>query len=449
MSIGAGKPEQLHVGSGRLRINGMDLGQLNDAYVTRGVEKLSHMTNFTPEYGVDHVLPMSRQWGVGGRLDKPFNPQNLNLGTGAAGYSGVPYDFSLPGSRVDLDIAALGNTKRQLTGYSRLVANEDGIGIYSPLPYPISQSGNTQAQSFILTVRNVGYTGGTPLGYSAFIAVGHTSGAGANTSLPSRIEIVPYTAAADALTAYLKIDTNGSGNAQPTHYSLYRADAARLPNGQYEFTTAFTLVTAFTNEVLGAVPGAGYWTITQNGALAPFLNNNPVAGAYSSPITVQQYEDNNTLTSLVFALDYLFEWNHEAGAAIKIAPSPTTAVAGRRIKWVYWYDTLNVALLPMHTVGTNPILPVEFELVLPNKKSKIIWDFFKGQIDSSNEIRPSSQDWTGSNLDIMALDASDVYPNWGYGRIIVIGELTEEIMNYANFGFGSEQTLLANQTTHG
>lgn len=446
----------LVLGGGRVRADGRMVGQVRGCYVDRAVSKAMHDTNFGLEFKTDHVLAIKTAFTLGWTFEE-VQPINANMLVGQPGYSIVPFDRSLPGLRRTPDLLQYGTTRQQYVEYPRLFQDDPSKGnprnVWSPLLYPLAaQNSEAHGTPVSLSIINKDFNG-TLLGYVAFIVV--TSTAGADVSMPSPIEIVPYSAAADKLRL-----TFFPGANPGTTYTLYRCDAVRQTNGEFQLAVTdvdMKIITAFTNEVFPAANPDGSYTVEQNALLVDLTCNNPQgAGTPTIPIVVESYDaTDGSFQTCRWPRDFLYEVNDGGGGKIRATPltqlgeaAAITNLHGRNVKVTYWYDIARVRELPLHASGENPIVEVTLEILFPDQESKMIWHFYRVQVNGNMRIAVNETDWMGVDFTAETLDASNVYPKYGFGYMQLVGPIVDEIHAYGNQPFDGIREALGNNMTH-
>ena len=452
--------QALVLGGGRVRADGRPVGQVRGCYVDRAVSKAMHDTNFGLEFKTDHVLAIKTAYTLGWTFEE-VQPVNANMLVGQPGYGMVPYDRSLPGPRRSPDLIQYSTTRRQYVERPRLFQDNPSallpVNTWAPLLYPIAAQ-NTEAHSTptSISIVNKDFTG-TLVGYLAFVI--ETNTAGADPSLPSDIAIVPYSATSDTLRL-----TFFAGGNPGTTYTIYSTDCVRNNNSEFEFATVdvnFLNIVAFTDQALPAPNADGSYTIEQ-GIASEDLDCRAVnvngAAIPLNPTIVNSYEEvTGAFQVCSFPRDYLYDVNDGGGGKIKATPntqlgeaSPITNVHGRPIEVTYWYDIALIRELPLHTSGENPVIEITLEILFPDQESKMIWHFYKAQVNGNMRIAVNETDWMGVDFTAETLDASGIYPKFGFGYMQLIGPIVEEIHAFGNQPFdGIRNALGGNQTTYG
>ena len=117
----------------------------------------------------------------------------------------------------------------------------------------------------------------------------------------------------------------------------------------------------------------------------------------------------------------------------------------------YYYNTAEVAEAPIGTSGgENPVVSANCEVLFPDNQSKIIFNIWRMQVNTSMSFATSERDWTGIPFAGDTLDASDIYPDYPYGYMQVVGPLARRILEGGNrpvLNGEFEQNDLGNRTT--
>ena len=126
-----------------------------------------------------------------------------------------------------------------------------------------------------------------------------------------------------------------------------------------------------------------------------------------------------------------------------------TGLGGTVCKVDYTYDIGRLRELPLDASGRNPILPVTLEVLFPDLDSKLIWHFFRAQVNTNLRFATSDTDWYGQDFTCETLDDSNIHPAFGFGYIQLVGDnIVEEIQQYNNIPYGITRLLEENQTSY-
>lgn len=438
--------KSLVLGGGHVKAETRLVGQTRGCYVERSVQKATHDSNYGLEFRTDHVLTIKTGYMVGWTFEE-INPANANLMVGGPGYGIVPIDRSLPGPRRNPAMLAYGATRRIHREQAQLIRNEKGQGVNYPLTYKLANASNPAVDPPEIAILNTDFTG-TVTGYKAFVLTGELA-AGLDRSLISNIEIVPYTALADDLVLTVKIVPTG---VLATFYSLWVATVTRsATTGEFTFTSAFVNMTDFYQQALPAPSGDGTYSITAGLAAAPLRINSPVGAVNPpNPVTVSRKTTlTGVLTPAVFPTDYTYTTDEKGGGAIRLTPNSAIG-QGETVVVDYYYDITQIRELPLVSLGRNPTLSVTLEILFPDLSSKMIWHFFKAQINTQLRVASAETDWMGVDVTLETLDASDVYSKYGFGYLQLVGPITDYIKEWGNIGDGLNDVLNlpANHTTY-
>lgn len=437
----------LLLGGGLIRAHGRHVGQITGAYVERSVDKVRHDTNFGLEYKTDHVIAIKTGYNLGWTFQE-VQPGAMNLLLGSPGYGAVPWDRSLPGERRSPRLLSYSASRRLHTEHPRMLLDDDDIGVWYPLTYPIAMANVNAEVPFRIQMDNTSIAGGV-VGYRAFIVI-HAEAAGANPSICSNIEFVPYSTYLSE-NMQLTMYHDGVMNAADT-YSIYAADVTRHANGEFEFTSSFCELVAFQDQVVAGLQADGRtYVIAANGVAIPLMVSSAVATSgcspWTPPINISQYGTwNGAEVTTQFPQDWIFEDSYEGSGKIKLSYN-SGLTDGEVLKAVYWYDVADVRELPLAPSGANPIIELDLEILFPDMESKMLWHFYRAQINSGTRFSPNEADWTGMDFVAETLDASDRYPRYGFGYMQLIGPICAEILEWGNFPFGIEKTLASNQNS--
>jgi hypothetical protein len=238
-------------------------------------------------------------------------------------------------------------------------------------------------------------------------------------------------------------------------FSIYFATCTYSPTTrEFTFTGPFQRLTEFHNSRLSYyTPNAdGSYTIVDNSDSTPIpLRPVCVVAAIEPPIpctVTYPLAGVGTPTAASFPEDFLYEVTKEGGGALKISGS-AVLTSGVPVTVTYWYDINTIRELPLIGSGTNPIVECDLEILFPDQESKMIWHFYKLQVNSDMRIATAETDWMGVDFAGQTLDASEIYPRYGFGYLQLIGPIAEEIVQYGNQPYdGLVNALAANQTSY-
>lgn len=453
----------LMLGGARIRVYDREVGQVKGSYVERAVTKASHDTNFGLEFRTDHVIAIKTAYTVGWTFEE-MQPPNANLLVGAPGYSIVPQDRSLPGGRISPALLTYGNTRRKYTEYVRMLRDRTvtiapaGVvqpypGIWHGLLYPIATLASGAMNPVQISVFNTDFTGtllDPVTGYVA-VAISVMDGIGAE-SLPSNIEYAPLSAADDDLS--LTWIPNAGPLPIAGKYTIYQGPVSRNANTQlFTHTGPFQDLTGKVKVAWPTANGDGSYTITWKANVVP-LTNEPVC-----PIDVSLFDDaTQTWVKKSWPEDFQYETKKNGGGLVRLSPvsaldpavSPAiVGLGGGILKVDYYYDIKRIRELPLDASGRNPIVPVTLEVLFPDMDSKMIWHFFRAQVNTNMRFATNDNDWYGQDFVCETLDDSNLHPAYGFGYVQLVGDnLVDEIHRYNNLPFGINQALGSNQTSY-
>lgn len=472
-----GNEKPLLLGGGQIRVAGRFAGNVTGCYVDKAVNKATHQTNFGLEFRTDHVLAISSAYNLGFTM-MDINPENANLMLGAPGFNAVPTDRSLPGERRDLTLLNYGQNRMQYVEETKLKLDIDGKAVWSPLIYPIAAANAGALASPIISVTNQAFSGAVG-SYLAYCFAVRNTGAASTQSLPSNIEFTPFTAGAPGHEALLGalVPPQGTTYINTDEFSIYQATVTRDPVTQeWDFSggSGMELVdvavpagtdTGFDWVALG-VPVAGSpnngWLIDGDSTSGTFygvdwygdtMTTSTAIPPSMVPITVKTYDPISTpsvplYVTMTWLVDFMYEQNRYAGGSVK-------TTYGSRILHAdtcnisYYYDAAQVREMPLIGMGQNPIIPMTLEIVYPDNRSKMIWHFFKVQINTNMRLATNENDWMGVDFTGETLDASDIYPRYGFGYVQFTGPIIDLIKEFGNIPFGNTEALSLNQTSFG
>jgi len=441
--------------TGQARVYGRHVGQVRNIRIDRRVGKAAHETNYGLEFKTDHVIAIRTAYSVGFTFEE-IQPANANLMLGAPGYGMVPVDRTMPGLRRTPAMLAYGTTRRQFTETAQLYLDDvHSLGVLNELMYPIVPQNSAAISAPEIAVINNDFTG-TIVGYYAVVVSG-SGAARANESLPSNIEIVPYSSVEDTFTITYK-----HGTVQGTHWNVYLSTMKPKSGVGHSFLGGFKLMDNFTSIIWGGLTEVtnadGTITLIGDGeAVDPVtLEFDPAGdgavgvGVPVTPIDVLYYHaTTGALTSAVWCVDFHYDGAYKGGSMVKIAKGSELLASGQPVEIVYWYDVLTMRELPLDASGRSPVVPMTFEYLFPDQESKIIWHFYRVQINSDLSFAANEGDWSGMDFQGETLDATDLYPNYGFGYMQIMGPLAAEIKEFGNIPWNGEYEALSdNQTSY-
>lgn len=447
--------EALHLGDGRIFVGKQYVGQVRATSVQQTIAEVEHESNFGLEYFTDHIVTIRRGYDVSWTFEE-INPKNANMMLAMPGFSGVPFNRSLPGPRLDPSLVAASSYVHTIDMICHLLNDTDGIGQYSPLMYEVC---NADLDSLVLSipeivVNNIDFTG-VVNGYKAICITCNSSENDDLESLPSNIQIIPYTETADDFEITIRNVNPLTGSPLEDEFTVYMADCSIMTDGEFQFDSIFAQFPNF----VGYAPG-GDVPLLIDGYTASDLAFDEALNAVEppTPITVHKAAtgqivsvEGNEITwgttgyEYSWPQDFLYE-NNKAVCHVKMTAG-SSITAGEPLKVTWSYNTLNIRELPFSSSGKNPIVPIVFDILFPDNESRMIWTFFKARMQTSLRFATSGNDWTGQDMTCRTLDASNKYPKYGYGYLQFTGPLVEQIMEYGNTPFGVEKILGKNQTS--
>jgi len=444
----------LMLGGARIRVYDREVGQVRNPYVERAVTKASHDTNYGLEFRTDHVIAIKTAYTIGWTFEE-MQPPNANMLVGAPGYSIVPVDRTLPGGRVSPALLAYGTTRRVYTEYVRMLRDRTDVGllvgassppgVWHGLLYPVATAATGAMEPIQISAYNIDYNGGTPAKWIA-ICIGVRDGTGAE-SLPSNIEYLPLSAVDDDITLTWTLVGSNSVPASGKYWA-YLGDVTRdAVTGQFSHTTAFLDLTGHTDAAWPAANPDGTYTITFKANVVQ-LAKEPIC-----PITVSGFDDTTqAYVAGSWPEDFQYEPRRRGGGQVRLSPTSTLDTAntgGKDLKVDYYYDISRIRELPLDASGRNPILPVTLEVLFPDLDSKMIWHFFRAQVNTNLRFAVNETDWYGQDFTCETLDDSNLHPAYGFGYIQLVGDnIVDEIQKYNNIPFGISQVLGENQTSY-
>lgn len=475
-----GNEKPLLLGDGHIRMAGQFIGNISNAYVDKAVVKATHQTNYGLEYRTDHVLAISTAYNLGFTM-MDINPENVNLLLGSPGFSAVPTDRSLPGERRDISLLSYGLNRMQFTEETKLKLDVDSKALWSPLTYPIAAANAGALVSPIISMSNQAFAGSV-VSYQAYCVLIQNAADPTTQSLPSNIEFVPFNEGPPGHEALLLVLKSPYGHVyvNTDEISIYMADVARDPiTKEWDFSSGtgmnnvFPLISALTdtgwmNEAL-SVPVAGSptdgWLIDGDSTSGTFFGvdlygdtgtsdgaSGPAVAIPTSavPILIQTYASDSIpssqkLTDAVWLVDFMYEQERYAGGSVKLTKNSTITHA-TTCRITYFYDAAQVRELPLIGMGQNPVIPITLDIVYPNGKGKMIWNFYKAQINTNMRMATNANDWWGVDFTAETLDASDLYPRYGFGFVQYTGDLINSIKDHGNIPFGNTVELGTNQS---
>lgn len=444
----------LMLGGARIRAYDREVGQVRGSYVERAVTKASHDTNFGLEFKTDHVIAIKTAYTVGWTFEE-MQPPNANLLVGAPGYSIVPVDRTLPGKRISPALLSYGQTRRLYTEYVRMLRDRTNVytgshaapGVWHNLLYPIATAATGAEVPVQISAYNVDYTGGTISAWKA-MCIGVKDGTGPE-SLPSNIEYVPLSAADDDITLTWMIDKAAGGTVPTTgKYTLYMCVVTHDDvTGMFTFTGPPVSMTGHVDAAWPTANGDGTYTITFKANIVA-LSAEPTC-----PITVSYFDDTTQLwVAGEWPTDFQYNTKVKGNGQVRLSTTSaldTTGTGGTVCKVDYYYDIARIRELPLDASGRNPILPITLEVLFPDMDSKMIWHFFRAQVNTNMRFATSDNDWYGQDFTCETLDDSNQHPAYGFGYIQLVGDnIVDEIQQYNNIPFGIAQVLGENQTTY-
>jgi len=466
----AGNEKPLLLGGGQIRVAGRFAGEVTNCYVEKTTNKVQHQTNFGLEYRTDHVLAITTGYNLGFTMQR-INPENANLLVGAPGFSAIGPDRSLPGDRRDISLIGYGLNRLLYNEQPKLTYDENSKGVWSPLLYPIAAPLSTGIGAPIITMSNQDFLG-TALAYYCYVVTIQRAGGATTVSLPSNMEFVPSNATPPGHEALLLTLRAPSGTTYliTDEISVYRIACTRdAITGEFSFTGAFTTLhgsgvgtdTGWETVAIGVATAPNFWRINgDNTAGGDFFGvdmymDTTVVGGIAlavTAITVSTYDADHTpsvpaLTVKTWPTDFVFEQNRFGGGAIKLTKGSTIPHASI-VSVDYYYDTTLVRELPLIGLGRNPVVPVTLEILFPDNYSKMIWHFYKAQINTNFRLATNETDWMGVDFTGETIDASDIYPRFGFGYLQFSGPIISLINQFGNMPFGTHNELSANQTTY-
>ena len=284
------------------------------------------------------------------------------------------------------------------------------------------------------------------------VCIGVADGTGPE-SLPSNIDYFPLTAAGDTITLTWapgrNRSTGGTDTLSTPKYWLYGCAVTRdAITGQFVHSTPMVNLTGHVAASWPTANGDGTYTITFDANIVA-LTKEPVI-----PITVSIFDDATQLwKDGEWLVDFQYEARKNGGGQVRLAPTSTvldpSGTGGHLLKVSYYYDISRIRELPLDASGRNPILPITMDVLFPDMDSKLIWHFFKCQVNTNLRFAVSENDWYGQDFTCETLDDSNIHPAYGFGYIQVVGEaLVDEIHKYNNLPYGLERVLSENQTMY-
>lgn len=448
--------ESLRLGDGRIWAANRFVGQVSGATIEQTINELEHDTNFGLEYHTDHILTIKRGYNVNWMFGE-ITPDNANMCIGMPGYSGVPWDRSLPGPRMSPDLVANSMYVHQWTQPITLFYDSDGIGNWSPLMYAICNQDKDSLNLEIpqLAGVNLDFTG-TIAGHKAFVVTGKNNLNTALESLPSNILILPYTTTSDDIELTVRCNQVGPTLPVTNRFNVYMAAVTKLANGEYEFTGPFLLLTDFEDFNPGTV--AYEFTIEgYTGSTLAFNSATTTGAEPPTPVSIKKAPTGQIVdtegevisytTSYSWPEDFQYEVNEQGTGRVKLSPQ-SSIDAKTPLQVTFYYNTYTIREAPLASIGVQPIIPITLDILFPDNESRMLWNFFKARVLSQFTFASGANDWQGMSMSCRTIDASNKYPKFGYGYLQIIGPIAESIAEYGNIPYGVSKVLGANQTSY-
>lgn len=449
----------LHLGSGRVRVAGRLIGQVNGVAVERDVTKAEHMTNVDLEFRRDFVLPIETRFSMRFTFEEVI-PYNTNLLLGLPGYRAVPLDRKLGGNV--LAPFQFVNDPRLFDEYPVLQMSAENRPIWSPMVYPMS-SPNSSAKKPVVSVsaQNTSPAAPATTGYVGFFVTAESGVGGTNESILSNPIIIAHNTAAagdgDIITLTVTLDP--TSHTAGSMLRVYRAAYSYYPAYEmYQGTPAASMLYPDTGglglpdyTILAGDVTNGYAVLTVTAKKALAVGQPPLP--FSS---VKNYSGSVTYAWLT-DFDIMPKW--KGGSAIRRTLSAAeqggatgTILPFQTVKALYYYNAGDVAEMPLGTSnGENPVVPMSVEIPMPDQQSKIFINLYRVQVNQSFSFALNERDWTGVPFVGDALDAEDLYPDYPYGYWQVMGPLARRIMlggNYSGYTDLSKAYLFPQKTLY-
>jgi hypothetical protein len=448
--------ESLRLGDGRIWAADRFVGQVSGASIEQAITEIEHDTNFGLEYFTDHILTIKRGFTISWMFGE-VTSDNANMCIGMPGYSGVPWDRSLPGPRMSPNLVADSMYVHQFSQPMNLYLDPDGIGNWSPLMHPICNPDKDSLDLEIpeIAVNNIDYTG-TPAGYVAWCVTGKADSDTALESLPSNIVITPYSNASDDVEITVHCDQSAPSEPVTDIFNVYRAPVTKLANGQYQFDGPFELLTDFEDYDPGTA-AFEFQIVGYTGALLACDSGQttgsepPIPVALASAATGLRVETEGDeiafATAYSWPEDFQYEVLEKGAGQVKLSPG-SSIPEGLPLKATFYYNTLSYREAPLASSGVQPIIPITLDILFPDNESRMIWTFFKARVLSNFTFASGANDWQGMSMSCRTIDASNKYPKYGYGYLQIHGPIADSISEYGNRPYGVSKILGSNQTSY-
>lgn len=430
-------PEKLNlqVGSMQVKMNKYDMGQIGNPSISLDTSTLQHSTNRVLPYRTNAVYALGASASLGGEFHE-WGAKQLNVLMGMQGFSAPTRDPRLGGShRPEIDSSI--RLVLSETEYPQF-RNLDKRPVWAPLTYKLA-SPNSQAPDTPDTVSLLNTSPGvTVLSYRMITAALLIDlGAGAFVySIPAPIQVVEvYNATTDTIAVTLKWDP--LMNPAPTDIQIYMYAAAFNSTfdqfiGTFAAASVWDFGAAVLEDPLTApeiAAGEATRVITSNLATLDVSAGLPV-----NPLVVT--DANGTVMDWLDDYEYLSPY--EGGSAVRRVPGGGFT-EGEYGKAIYTYRADKLAEIPLGPIDSEVrTFHTRADILLPDRESKIIVDFWAGQVVTSARLNPNETGFGMLPFSINALDRQALYQNYPFGKLQAYGPLWDEIMAEGNplYGFG-------------
>lgn len=420
----------LALGGGMVKTYGRYVGQVLDVYVEREVSKAEHMTNVGIEYTRDFVLPIMSGVNVGWVFQE-IVPFNANFMLGQPGYRMVPTDRKLANPAVAP--GTFGDFGLTYDEYPTLGISLEGIPMWSPLTHNMYNPNPSAPAPAASVVAKNDEVPSAIAGYWGFTCT-VSDPTDTHESSFCNIHVVPNYGATDVFTVRVNLaSTHVATEIVKVYYYAYNYNTSqRAYYGTYAANGLADLdgIGGVNTVLAGGDITAGYVDISVDTA------NARVAGAPPSPVV--KVSDAIQSTDYQWLDDFDFDPTYRTGSQIRKSANPASAISDWETVYVqYYYNANDVVETPfVQTDGSNPVIPITVIYPFPDNQSKMIFEIPRVQIKTNFRIAVNERDWMGIPFSGMALDASDIYPDYPYGWIQFTGPIATRVREYGNIPWG-------------